>query len=126
MITRRLNPSDINELKRIHERFFDKEFNFNDLFGNALSSLVVTDDNDKIITAGQVILIAEARIITDKDVSIEERRRALMRILNHFKYSIASKGFDQLHVFIQDEKWMNHLKRHGFKETKGQALVIPV
>jgi len=126
MITRRLNPSDINELKRIHEKFFEKEFSFNDLFGNALSSLVVTDDNDKIIVGGQVVLITEARIITNKDINIEERRRALFAILDHFKMSIASKGFDQLHAFVQDDKWEQHLKKYGFKETKGQALVVNV
>ena len=126
MIVRRLNPSDINQLRGIHERFFKEEFDFNDLFGNSLSSLVVTNGDDKIICGGQVVMITEARIVTDKDIKIEERRRALMMILNHFKHSIASKGFDQLHAFVQDEKWIHHLKRYGFKETKGQALVVSI
>lgn len=126
MLARRLNPSDIVELKRIHEKFFNKEFSIDDLFGNALSSLVVTDDNDKVIVGGQVVLIAEARIITDKDVKVSERRRALLMMLNHFRHSASSKGFDQLHAFIQDDKWGEHLKRYGFKETKGKSLVIGI
>lgn len=126
MILRRMNPADINELKRIHDKFFSKEFNFNDLFGNSLSSLVVTDDNDKILVGGQIRVITEACIITDKDIKIEERRRALYRVLDAFKFSATSKGFDQLHAFVQDKDWLRHLKRVGFVETKGQSLVLSI
>lgn len=123
---RQLNPSDLAELKRIHGKFYSKEFSFHDLFDNSLSSLVVTDNNDKIIVGGQVRVIAEATIVTDKDVNIELRRKALNRLLNAFKFSIASKGFYQLHAFVQDEVWERHLKRHGFKDTVGKSLVINV
>lgn len=127
MIVRRLNPSDIDELRRIHEKFFSKEFSFSDLFGNSLSSLVVTDDEGKIITGGQVRVIAEACIITDKDIKVEERRRAFHQILNHFKFSVAStKGFNQLHVFSEDDKWIRHLKQAGFEETSGKSLVLNI
>lgn len=126
MIVRRMNPSDIHALGKIHEKFYESEFSFSDLFGNSLSSLVVTDDDDKIILGGQVRVIAEACIVTDKDVKVEERRRALVNILNHFRQGAGCKGFDQLHAFVQDEKWKRHLIKAGFKPTKGEALVISV
>lgn len=126
MIVRRMNPSDINELRRIHEKFFSEEFPFSHLFGNNLSSLVVTDDNDKIICGGQSQVIVEACVVTDKDIRVEERRRALYAILNHFKQGAACKGFDMLHAFVKNEKWEKHLKKAGFTESKGKALVIGV
>lgn len=126
MIVRRMSPSDIRILSRIHEKFYAGEFSFGDLFGNSLSSLVVTDDDDKIICGGQTRTIAEACIVTNKDIKISERRRALMSILNHFRQGVGCKGFDQLHAFVQDENWRRHLIKAGFKPTKGEALVIGV
>lgn len=121
-----MNPGDINELKKIHEEFYSDEFSFQDLFGNSLSSLVVTDDNDRIIVGGQARVIAEACVVTNKNIKIEERRRALISILNHFRQGVGCKGFDSLHAFVQDENWKRHLIKIGFKPTKGEALVIGV
>lgn len=126
MILRRLNPSDINQLKQIHGKFFAKEFDFQDLFGSSLSSLVITDDDDRIIVGGQVRAIAEATIVTNKDFIAADRRRALYQFLLHCRLTCASKGFDQLHAFVQDDKWLEHLKKVGFKETVGKSIVLNV
>jgi len=122
---RRPIPSDIDELRVIHEKFFSHEFPFSDLFDNSVSSLVVTD-NGKIVVGGQVRLITEATIVTDKDVAVEKRRRALIFLLDAFKFSIASRGFDQIHAFVQDETWERHLKKYGFKDTVGKSLVVNI
>ena len=124
MILRKLERNDVEELRIIHEKFFSKEFPFADLFDKSLSSLVVTDDEEKIITGGQVRVIAESVIITNKDYPIKDKREALQEMLRALMFTANLKGFNQLHAFIQDENWERHLKRYGFKKTKGQALVL--
>ena len=119
-----INPSDINTLRLIHAKFYKHEFEFPDIFNHYLSAFVVTDENDRIITGGGVRVIAEAIAITDKDYPIKERREALMEMLRASMFTANAQGFNQLHAFIQDGKWLRHLKRAGFNNTKGQALVL--
>lgn len=124
MKVRAINPSDINELKIIHDKFFKNEFEFPDFLNEYLSPFVVIDEEDKIITAGGVRTIAETVLITNKDYLIKHRQSALLRSLRMSSYIAGVNGFNQLHAFIQDKNWLRHLKRVGFTETKGQALVL--
>lgn len=124
MRVRGLCNRDVEQLREIHKRFYNKEFIFDDLFNKMLSSFVVTDDNDKILAGGGVRTITEAIIVTDKDVEISERRRALLEMLRASIFASSSHEYRELHAFIQDEKWMNHLKRYGFRETVGKSLVL--
>lgn len=124
MNIRVISHSDINTLKLIHEKFYKHEFEFPNFFNHYLSAYVVIDDDGLIITGGGVRVITEAIAITDKDYPIKARREALMSMLQASMFTANVQGFDQLHVFIQDNKWMRHLKRVGFNNTKGQALVL--
>jgi len=121
---RGLNPSDIIELQRIHEKFYKEEFELPDFFKGFLSSFVVTDDEDSPIIIGGVRSIAESVILTNKDMSASDRREALYGALKISIFSSSRFGFNQLHAFIQDEKWLNHLKKVGFKETVGKSIVL--
>lgn len=116
---------DIDQIQKIHEKFFISEFPISDL-SNLSSSFVCVDENDKVITAGGIRSIIEAVLVTDKDVAVEVRQRALIRTLLTAQNMTKQAGHSQLHVFVQDEKWMRHLIRHGFIETIGKSLVIGV
>lgn len=124
MHIRVINHNDIEQLREIHLKHYNDEFEFPNLFENFLSSFVVTDKNDKIISGGGVRTIAESIIITDKDYPIESRRKALHEMLAASVFTAASREYKQLHAFIQDEKWLRHLKRNGFKETVGKSIVF--
>jgi len=126
MTLRPLTLEDTNELKEIHRKFFSQEFEFPDFFNNYLSSFVVTDTNNEILVGGGVRVIAEAVLITNKDFSPKKRREALLTTLQASMFTSNLRGFDQLHAFVQDERWLNHLERIGFRKSKGQALVIGV
>ena len=126
MRLRGLVNRDIEDVKKIYEKFYVNEFIFDDLFNKMLSSFVVTDEQDKIIAGGGVRTITEAIIVTDKDVEIDSRRAALLEMLRASIFASSAHKYKELHAFIQDEKWMNHLKKYGFRETKGQALVLPI
>jgi hypothetical protein len=41
-------------------------------------------------------------------------------------FTAARTNFNQLHAFIQDNKWKSQLEKYGFKPTKGQALVLNI
>lgn len=125
MKVRRLYLDDLSELRDIHSKHYSKEFEFPD-FITFMSSFVVTNDSGKVITGGGIKLIPESIIITDKDWPIEERRKALVEMFRASAFCCGVNGYDQLHAFIQDEKWLSHLKRFGFKETKGKSLYFNV
>jgi hypothetical protein len=124
MTLRAINPNDINKLKIIHEKFYKDEFEFPDFFNKYLSAFVVIDEYDNIITGGGVRVIAEAVAITNKSYPINERRLALYDILMASACISNVNGFGQLHAFIQDDKWLRHLKKVGFNETAGKSIVL--
>lgn len=124
MNIRAIKNEDVEELRAIHTKFYNDEFEFPNFFDNYLSSFVVTDEDGRIITGGGVRTITESVIITDKDYPIRERRTALLEMLRASIFTASSGEFKQLHSFVQDDKWYKHLKRFGFKETKGKALVL--
>ena len=124
MKIRVINPSDIGKLQLIHGRYYYDEFEFPNFFHNYLSSFVVTNEEDKIITGGGVRLIAESVIITDKSVSARERKLALEEMFRASAFTASARDFKQLHAFIQDENWLRHLTKVGFRETVGKSLVL--
>jgi len=126
MKLRCINYSDENRLKEIHSKYFDNEFEFPNFYGNFLSSFVVTDDKGEIIVGGGIRPIIEAIIVTDKDIEIDKRRQALIEMLRMSMFGAASRGYKELHAFIQDENWLRHLRKVGFRDTKGKSLVISV
>lgn len=124
MDIRSMRIEDIDRLRKIHLRYYRDEFEFPNFSENFLSSFVVTDKNDEVITGGGVRAITEAIIITDKSYDIDKRRVALQEMLAASAFAAASHEYRQLHAFIQDEKWLKHLKRVGFKETVGKSIVL--
>jgi len=49
-----------------------------------------------------------------------------MNILSASNYFAKQGNFDQIHVFIQDQGWENHLRKIGFVPTKGNSLVLTI
>jgi len=123
MITRSLQSRDIEVIRRIHERYFREEFEFS-YFSDLMASFVVVDDEDNIIIAGGVKPIAESILITNKDYNLTKIGRALMDAMEISSYIGRKFSFDQLHAFIQNESFGNHLIQHGFRNTRGKSLVL--
>lgn len=127
MIIRELHSSDLNQLRAIHARFFSDEFELPDFFNKFLCSFVVVNEEENvIITAGGVRTIAESVIITNKHISPETRREALYRMLEASAHITNSFGYEQLHAFIQNDKWKKHLEKVGFNKCKGEAVYLNV
>ena len=126
MNIRAMFERDLPQVKRIHEKFYEKEFSFEDFASKYLSSFIVHDDNGEIITAGGVRTIAEVVLVTDKDRSVRERKDALVIAQNASKYIAGNTGHDIIVAFIQDDDWLKHLMKVGFDKTKGISIFSPV
>jgi hypothetical protein len=126
MKIRAIERNDLTELQRIHSLFYKDEFEFPDFFKNFLCVFVIEDDNGEIITAGGVRCIAESILITNKDKSARDRIPALYDALQISNYICTHNGYNQLHAFIQDNKWLKQLLKSGFRNTKGQSVVIDI
>lgn len=121
---RAITKRDLSQIELIHKKFYGDEFPLSDLHRCICNFAVTDDETDKIISAGIIRSIAEIVIVTDKDVDIKQRRLALLQMLTAGVQTTRMAGYDQLHAFIQDQKWLQHLKRAGFRTTKGEPLVI--
>lgn len=119
MIVRGICNRDIEQLVEIWEKHFADEFDLHDFFYNLKFSCLAEEDG-KIISAAGIRPINEIVMLTDKSASNFTRGKAFLELLDCMKKS----NPEQLHAFIQDEVWKKHLLKHGFRLTKGQALVI--
>ena len=77
---RSFDPSDLDELKRIHSLHFKDEFYLPD-FMDYICAFVVEDEQG-IITFGGIRDIAECVTVTNKDRDPKDRIRALYQILD--------------------------------------------
>ena len=123
--TRSLNSNDYERLKEIHEKFYKDEFTLPDFIKNYLLGFVV-EENGSIVTIGGIRTIVEVVLVTDKSQSVRVRRDSLLEALRVAVLTAKSNKFDQIHAFIQDPEWKNHLEKIGFHETKGTALVLEI
>ena len=126
MMIREFRASDINQLKKIHESYYQHEFSLDDFCQKFIEFFVIEDDGH-MISAGGVRSIAESVIMTNKSLSNRIKRAALYQMLEAQLYVCKSNHYPQLHAFIQDDEWKKHLiQRAGFKDCKGDAIFIPV
>jgi hypothetical protein len=125
MRIRELQIGDLNQIKEIHEKFFSKEFDLPD-FQHFLAAFIITDTEDRIVTAGGIRSILEMVAVTDKALAPIVRRSAYFNILNACLYMAHKNDYEQIHVFAQGDRWIEALKKIGFRNTKGHSLVMDV
>jgi len=124
MNIRSIQASDLNCLKKIHEEFYKDEFEFPDFLTNFLGAFTVTDENDKIVLSGGIRTIVEIIAITDKNRDSIERQVALYKLLDASEFVARKSNYNQIHAFVQDEKWARRLKKSKFEPIVGDGLVL--
>jgi hypothetical protein len=125
MIIRSYAPTDLDQLKEIHEKHFKEEFDLPNFLRNYYCAFTVEND-DRIVTIGGVRPIAEAITCTNKTLHTREKVRALYEILSASAFIAQQNGHSQLHCFVQNEQYAKQLIRNGFRDTKGRSLVMDV
>ena len=121
-MVRNIQEEDLHTIYRVWVKHFKSQFEFPDFMKEFLVSFTV-ECNGNIIAVGGVKPILESIIIMDKDFSPRARRKALYEILDTSEFIGRRHGFNQLHAFIQEEKYLETLLRRGFELTKGKAVV---
>ena len=124
MNIRPLEEKDIQAVKYIHARWFNDEFTFPDFFDKFICRFIIEDDDNEIVCAGGVRLITESIMITDQNISSRQKRDVLLEALNVSTHMANKNDFAHLHAFVQDDTWNKILKKVGFRNCKGNALVI--
>lgn len=121
MIIRRPKVEDWQKLRDIHSPL-QQQFSFPDF--SKFSSIYVAVENDEIIGFGALQPIYEAILVLDKEKSKSLRMIALNLLHDQAESELKDKGIDQLHIFVQDKKFLNYMKkRFNYIFTKGIALV---
>lgn len=116
---------DMKKVEEIHAKYFADEFELPNFIEHFMGSFVV-EDNNEIILVGGVRVIAELICITDQSQPAKKRVIALKEATRAGQFICKLNNLDQLHCFVQGEKWTNQVKTVNFRPTKGQALVIDV
>jgi len=129
MEVRSYRPEDVEETKRIFDKFYAKDsygpVKFPDFLSGYLCNFTILSDNGKIITAGGVRNIAEVSLITDKNCSVKGRVIALKEVLKISNYVASQFKFEWLHAITDDPTWANQMQEVGFM-PRGQDLEIKV
>jgi len=127
MKTRCLVADDLSVLREINNRCHPHDTfpSFKNFYSEIL---VITDNKDRIITAGGVEAIAEAITITDDQFSSHVRTTALHQLLRHMMLTCGRVHQDYLHAFVDghDEAWNRAIKIVGFKSLNSDPFFLEV
>lgn len=95
-------------------------FQINDAF----ACVKYVDGSGKMLGAAYLRPIIESVMVLDPSTNKFTKIKATKELLDFGYWSTRKAGADQMHAFVQDLRFAEHLKiRHGFKPCKGQALV---
>lgn len=117
---RAFKPDDVEKVKKIHERDYpDLEFpNMRSL----MSAFIIEDENNEMVMAGGVEALAEALLITDKTQSRIKIGKALVEAQRYALFTCSMFNIRELHAFVTDNEYAEHLIQHGF--TKREETVL--
>lgn len=92
---------------------------------NIITDRVAENASGEIIGYGLVKLFPEAIMILDTRKPLRQRVEALNELLQHAIGMTKEHGAEQLHVFVEDEKFSHLLiERYGFNTVNAKALVL--
>jgi len=127
MNLRAIERKDVEEIAKYHESFFQEEFEIPDFFNRFHGAYIIEDGHDNdFVLAGGVRPIAELIVVTNKSMPAKKRVIALKEATKVGAFIALREGYDQLHCFVQGDRWSRQVQTFHFRPTKGQALVLDV
>jgi len=122
--------SDKKEIDKIYNEFYSNN-EYPDFFSTKghskfqCSFVVTDDDSNKIILAGGIKTIAEAVVVTDKNLSPKVRLDALLQALGSTIFIAQGMKYRQIHAFVSnDDKYVRILQKFGFELIDAKLLVL--
>ena len=121
MNIRRIEKSDVAPLFELHKKFYN--FPFPDLSSPLYSHQLVVTNQEKIILGIITKITSEGIFITDKDASRITRMKAIKLAIDHLNL-LWNFGLEDIHTFAEnDDHYINILRKLGFVDCTGHALV---
>jgi hypothetical protein len=122
--TRPVMPRDIDKIRKVHERWYpDLEMpDFDDMF----SAFIIEDENNEMIMAGGVQMLAEALLVTDKNKSRIKIGKALVVAQGACLHTCQEFGIKELLALVDNEDYARHLIRHGFVHRDQLVLSLGI
>lgn len=117
---RALTPNDINEVRRLHELHYS-DFDF-PKFEELICGFVIEDEKNEIVMAGGVEAIGEALLVTNKEKSRIKIGKGLVLAQNISNYICWKANIRELHAFVTDDNYAQHLIQHGFEPRNEKVL----
>jgi hypothetical protein len=124
MIIRPLERNDADRLVQIHDKHYSDEFIMPDFFDKFFGAFIIENDAGDIVTAGGIRTILECITLSNKDRPPRERMQGLVYLLTIGGQFALNTGYSELHAFVQSDTQEKFLRKLGFHETKGKALVL--
>lgn len=124
MKVRIYTDNDVWKIREIHEKHYADEFELPNFHDGFLGSFVVTDDEDNIIAISGLRPLVESVVMTDKDLPAKTRVEALLQILDLSKFLAKDRGYKHLYAFVNDDLWLKHLLKMGFRPANGMATIL--
>lgn len=122
---RQLTLEDVDHLRELHEKYYS-QFDFPDFFKECIANFgIIDEESNEIVIAGGVRPIAESLLVTDQKFNRIKIGRALVLAQRISEYICQNSGLDELHAFVTNEDYKNHLIQHGFS-PRSPALSMKV
>lgn len=122
MITRIVTANDISKIKEMWEKHYKDSFSFPN-FSKFILTILVEDEMGRIVSVCGVKPIIECVMLTNKDFSANKRWSAITEIVKSSEGILKENNIDELHAFVKDYTWEQHLEKLGFVKATGRALV---
>lgn len=119
MNIREVRTEDGSEIERLIS-----QHNFPYPEGPVITKAIVEKDG-KVVAFGLVRFIAEEIMIMDQDCSDRDKSEILQLLHKQAIQGCLTNGIEEIHAFVQDEHFIEVLKKHyGYKDCKGKAIVM--
>lgn|SRR5262245_260520 len=124
LVIREFKHIDIPQQRMLYNKFFanneypEFEHGYNAVFA-------VQNENSEIVSIAGIRPIAEVVALSNMDMSVKDRRAALITLFQALGYAAARYNYKQLHAFVHDNPaWVRHLGSMDFKESEAKVLIL--
>ena len=127
MKIRELRLSDKHDIDRIHRQFFHRNEAPEFFKSDYKCPFGIVGDDDRIILAGGIKLLAEIVLVTDKSQPVKTRYEALLQAMGSSIHIGKDLGFSEMFAFVNnDDKYTRILERHGFSLMEAKTLRLNI
>lgn len=119
MLQLNMTDENIDDLERVHKA----RFPFPDLRDPLYIDREIIISHGRIVAAGLARVTTEGIVIVDETLPTYVRMKAIRDLISSMSGVLKAKGMEDCHVFVNDDRFMNILKKLGFQVCQAAAMV---